>query len=291
MSSGGLRLLWSRRAGLAAALVAALVSGEASGSPLWLHDGHARVGLDASSDAGVFAWQNRRQRLDARLWWWVQVDGGPVRSLDRLRLELDRDGRDQVELESRRAFRAAVFELELGVWQAPGRDDEMGLHQEFEVENEAGRPVEVRLLLLGDFGGPAEHPIVLPSVASGPPGVVDLVGRLRLETSFERPPDRLRRGQPADLLQEFGVSGRTAPGGRGRADAWSAEWWLELQPFDEVAFAVQTRSVPEPASSLLLLAGISLLGRGRARVRCRAADTRAGQGSAAPRLSRASPRE
>ena len=201
MAGGGRGFLGSRSAGLAAGLALGLLCGEASGSPVWLHDGRARVGLDAESDAGVFAWQFEQRRFDARLWWWVQVDGGPARSLDRLRLDLERDGRAEVELESRRAYRAAVFELELGVWQGEGPDRDMGLRQEFEVENEAGQPVPVRLLLLGDFGGPAEHPIALPPVGSAPPGVVDSLGGLRFETWFERAPDRLRLGEPGNLLR------------------------------------------------------------------------------------------
>ena len=43
------------------------------------------------------------------------------------------------------------------------------------------------------------------------------------------------------------------------SDAWSAEWWLSLGPYDEIEFVVQTRSVPEPSSSLLLVVGLGLL--------------------------------
>lgn len=243
-----------------AAVVCGLFAGAASASPVWLRDGPARVGLDASSDAGVFAWEYGGDRIDSRLWWWVQVDGGVPRSLDRLQLELDRDGRDEVELESEQF--AASLEVELSVWRGAPRDREMGLRQELEIENEVGRSLPVRLLLLSDFGGPAEHPIALPSVGAGPGGVHEWLSGLRVETSFGRAPDRLLRGSAQALIEGFGVpvdEELPAVAAGWLSDAWSAEWWLSLGPYDEIEFVVQTRSVPEPSSSLLLVVGLGLL--------------------------------
>lgn len=265
------RLVGFRRLWLVVAAGLVFAAGPGAAAPLWLADEGARIGLDPATDSGVFAWGSGSSAIESRLWWWLQVEDGPVRSLDEWMLEVDRHGDDRVDLEVELDDPEVEFELELGVESGEDEGWGMALLQEFEVENEGGQPLELRLLLLADFAGDAPHPIGFQSGADPWPEVVEWIGATRLETSFSRAPDQLHIGSPTLLLSDFGVgsddSDLDKDSGSVEPPGWAAEWWFELQPFDEIEFAVQTRSVPEPSVSLLFVSGLAVVAVGRRSVR------------------------
>ncbi|MCH2171950.1 PEP-CTERM sorting domain-containing protein [Myxococcota bacterium] len=234
--------------------------GPSLASPLWLSDEAVHVGIDPTSDDGIFQWQLGESSVDTRIWWWLEVDGRTARSLDQFDLEVDRD-EEWVEIE-REARRGLEFENNLMLVSGDEAGSEAILLQVLEVENEwRRRDLSVRVLLLADLRLGPEIPVEVGAIEDPVSRVLTTGGGLTLDTRFTLVPNRLSIGEPERLIADFlsPIAGENSNRFPVLHQAWAAEWWFELGPGDEAEFSVGMSLAPEPSSSLLLAVGLAVL--------------------------------